>query len=105
MKRLQQKYGDFGLQVIMAHSAEYEFARDITNLRSAVQRYNITTIPVGYDKYNKTWEAYGNTYWPKHILIDYNGKESLTPSLMKYMTHMELILMALHPKFVLDTPA
>jgi thiol-disulfide isomerase/thioredoxin len=32
MKRLQQKYGDFGLQVIMAHSAEYEFSRDITNL-------------------------------------------------------------------------
>ena len=73
MKHLQQKYGEFGLQVIMAHSAEYEFAQDIINLRSAVKRYNIMTIPVGFDKYNKTWEAYGNTYWPKHILIDYNG--------------------------------
>lgn len=40
---------------------------------SAVQRYDITSIPVGFDKDNKTWEAYGNTYWPKHILIDYNG--------------------------------
>jgi thiol-disulfide isomerase/thioredoxin len=73
MKRLQQKYGQFGLEVIMAHSAEYEFAQDITNLRSAIQRYSVTNIPVGFDKYNKTWEAYGNTYWPKHILIDYNG--------------------------------
>lgn len=33
MKRLQEKYGKYGLQVILAHSAEYEFARDLSNLR------------------------------------------------------------------------
>ena len=27
----------------------------------------------GYDINNKTWQVYGNSYWPKHILIDRDG--------------------------------
>src|SRR5262245_34004502 len=73
MKRLQDKYNQNGLKIILAHSAEYEFARELSNFRKAVQRYNITEIPVGFDKNNKTWESYGNMYWPKHIIIDHNG--------------------------------
>ena len=73
MKRLQKKYKKYGLQVILAHSAEYEFAKDFSNFRKAIQRYNVTDIPVGFDSDNKTWDAYGNMYWPKHILIDHHG--------------------------------
>lgn len=73
MSRLQQKYGKYGLQVVQAHSAEYHFATDHANIKRALSRYNITDIPVGFDTNNKTWEAYGNMYWPKHVFIDHNG--------------------------------
>jgi thiol-disulfide isomerase/thioredoxin len=73
MRRLQQKYGNYGLQVIEAHSAEYHFATNPKNIRRALSQYNINSIPVAFDIHNKTWEAYGNMYWPKHILVDHNG--------------------------------
>jgi thiol-disulfide isomerase/thioredoxin len=73
MKRLQEKYSKYGFQVIQAHSAEYEFATKIENVRKALSRYKINNIPVGFDTNNSTWEAYGNMYWPKHVLIDHNG--------------------------------
>ena len=73
MRRLQQKYEKHGLQVIQAHSAEYHFATDHNNINRALERYNINYSPVAFDTNNKTWEAYGDMYWPKHILIDYNG--------------------------------
>jgi thiol-disulfide isomerase/thioredoxin len=73
MRRLQQKYSKYGFQVIQAHSAEYEFARDSKNIQKALLRYNIDSIPVAFDTNNKTWEVYGNMYWPKHVLIDHNS--------------------------------
>ncbi|HKG70793.1 MAG TPA: redoxin domain-containing protein, partial [Nitrososphaeraceae archaeon] len=73
MRRLQQKYGKYGLQVVQAHSAEYHFATDHTNIKRALSRYNINDVPVAFDINNKTWEAYGNMYWPKHVFVDHNG--------------------------------
>src|SRR5918912_718090 len=73
MKRLQEKYQKYGLQVIQAHSAEYEFARDVTNIHNALSRYDVRSIPLAVDSENKTWDAYGNSYWPKHVLIDQNN--------------------------------
>jgi len=73
MRRLQQKYGKYGLQVIQAHSSEYQFATEQNNIKRALARYDVTDIPVAFDVSNKTWDAYGNMYWPKHIFIDHNG--------------------------------
>jgi thiol-disulfide isomerase/thioredoxin len=73
MRRLQQKYGKYGLQVVQAHSAEYHFAKDHANIKRALSRYNINDVPVAFDINNKTWEAYGNMYWPKHVFVDHNG--------------------------------
>ena len=73
MKHLQQKYAKNGFQVIQAHSAEYNFAKDVSNIQRALLRYNIKNIPVAFETDNRIWEAYGNTYWPKHVLIDHNG--------------------------------
>jgi thiol-disulfide isomerase/thioredoxin len=73
MKRLQEKYLKYGFQVIQAHSAEYEFATNIQNVHKTVSHYKINNIPVGFDTNNSTWEAYGNMYWPKHVLIDHNS--------------------------------
>jgi thiol-disulfide isomerase/thioredoxin len=73
MKQLQRMFSEYEFQVIQAHSAEYEFATKIENISRALERYDITEIPVGVDSKNKTWQAYGNMFWPKHILIDSNG--------------------------------
>jgi hypothetical protein len=73
VKRLKEKYSKYGFQVIQAHSAEYQFASNNHNIHKAISRYKINNVPVAFDTNNKTWEAYGNMYWPKHLLIDHNG--------------------------------
>jgi hypothetical protein len=73
MKRLQQKYAKNGFHIIQAHSAEYNFAKDTSNIQRALTRYEINSIPVAINTNNRIWEAYGNRYWPKHVLIDHNG--------------------------------
>jgi hypothetical protein len=73
MKELQRRFSEYDFHVIQAHSAEYEFATKPENISRALERYDIKNIPVGIDANNKTWQAYGNTYWPKHVLIDSNG--------------------------------
>ena len=73
MRELQRRFSNYEFQVIQAHSAEYEFATKTEYISKALKRYDVTEIPVGVDSKNKTWQAYGNMYWPKHILIDSNG--------------------------------
>ena len=72
MRRLDEKYSKHGLVVVGAHSAEYSFAVNSSNIKKALARYGVN-FPTALDTKNKTWEAYGNMYWPKHILIDANG--------------------------------
>lgn len=72
IRRLNEKYSKHGLVVVGAHSAEYQFATNALNIKKALERYKVN-FPISLDTKNKTWEAYGNMYWPKHILIDSNG--------------------------------
>ncbi len=69
---LHRKYAEYGFTVVSVHCAEYEFAKNVSNVRKAVERYNVN-FPVGVDKENRTWQTYGNMYWPKHVLIDATG--------------------------------
>lgn len=69
---LRKKYHNEGLEVVGIHSAEYEFAKKEENIQNALRTYGIDTL-TGFDTNNKTWEIYGNSYWPKHILIDRDG--------------------------------
>lgn len=70
---LKKKYEKDGLEVIGIHSSEYEFARKEENILKALETYDLKNTITGFDITNKTWEAYGNSYWPKHILIDKDG--------------------------------
>lgn len=72
MRMLYKKYAEYGFTVVGVHCAEYEFAANASNVGKAVERYNVN-FPVGLDKENRTWQTYGNMYWPKHILIDAAG--------------------------------
>jgi len=73
IKEIRKKYEDKGLVIIPIHSAEYEFAKNIKNIKKAIETLNLREYVIGFDTKNKTWETYGNSYWPKHILIDKEG--------------------------------
>lgn len=73
MDKIKKKYGDKGLIVIPIHSSEYEFAKDVNNTKRAISALGLDGYITGFDTKNKTWEEYGNSYWPKHVLIDREG--------------------------------
>lgn len=67
-----QKYKDQGLVVVGIHTPEFDFEKDIANVRAATQQYGIQ-YPVVLDSNYGTWQAYGNLYWPHEYLIDIAG--------------------------------
>jgi thiol-disulfide isomerase/thioredoxin len=67
-----EKYNDKGLTIIGVHSPEFDFERDLNNVKNAVTKYNIK-YPVALDNLFATWNNYHNSYWPAHYLIDKNG--------------------------------
>jgi thiol-disulfide isomerase/thioredoxin len=73
VNKIKEKYQDKGLEIISIHSAEYEFAKDIANIEKAITELNLNKYLIGFDIKNKTWESYGNSYWPKHIFVDKQG--------------------------------
>ncbi|MGH9976298.1 MAG: redoxin family protein [Nitrososphaeraceae archaeon] len=67
-----QKYSDKGLVVVGVHSPEFQFEKNYTNVKDAVQRFGIK-YPVILDSDHGTWNAYKNNYWPRYYLIDTQG--------------------------------
>lgn len=66
------KYEDKGLVVIGIHTPEFDFEKDINNVKTAVKKFGIQ-YPVVLDSDYGTWNAYGNLYWPREYLIDIDG--------------------------------
>ncbi len=66
------KYADKGLLIIGVHSPEFEFEKDINNVKMATAKYSIT-YPVVLDNDHQTWTAFGNQYWPREYITDYQG--------------------------------
>ena len=67
-----EKYKDEGLEIVVIHTPEFAFEKDITNVREAVKKLGIN-YPVVLDNEYATWNAYGNRYWPHKYLIDIRG--------------------------------
>lgn len=67
-----EKYRDKGLEIVGVHTPEFEFEKNIENVRMAVKKYNVK-YPVVLDNDYATWNVYGNRYWPRKYLIDLNG--------------------------------
>ena len=67
-----QKYSDNGLAVVGVHSPEFQFEKNFTNVKDAVQQFGIK-YPVILDSDHGTWNAYKNNYWPRYYLIDSQG--------------------------------
>ncbi len=66
------KYTNQGLVVIGNHYPEFDFERDLNNLKEALVRLNVP-YPVAQDNDGGTWQAYRARYWPSLFLIDKQG--------------------------------
>ncbi|HUC39131.1 MAG TPA: redoxin family protein [Candidatus Acidoferrum sp.] len=72
LNTLQKEYGNNGLVIIGVSTPEFQFEHNLTNVESAVKRFNIT-YAVALDNNYSTWDAYHNEYWPADYFIDKNG--------------------------------
>jgi hypothetical protein len=68
-----KKYRDKGLVIIGVHSPEFEFEKDLGNIKNATVQYGIH-YPVASDANLDTWAAFNNQYWPAHYLINKDGQ-------------------------------
>ncbi len=66
------KYADQGLLIIGVHSPEFEFEKDVNNVKLAVSKYGIN-YPVVLDNDKETWKAFENNYWPRKYIADHEG--------------------------------
>ncbi|HXW12636.1 MAG TPA: thioredoxin family protein [Nitrososphaeraceae archaeon] len=67
-----QKYSDKGLVIVGIHAPEFEFEKNIDNVKQAVMRFGIK-YPVLLDNDHDTWNAFHNSYWPRKYLVDAEG--------------------------------
>ncbi len=72
LKDWYDKYHDKGLIIIGVHTPEFDFEKNLTNVKNAVQQDGIK-YPVALDSHFVTWLNFKNQYWPAHYLLDKNG--------------------------------
>lgn len=72
LKNWYETYKDKGLVIIGIHTPEFEFEKEADNVKKATERFHIL-YPVALDNNYKTWQAFSNSYWPAHYLIDQEG--------------------------------
>jgi thiol-disulfide isomerase/thioredoxin len=66
------KYADQGLLIIGIHSPEFEFEKDVENVKMAISKHGIN-YPVVMDNDMETWKAFENNYWPRKYIADHEG--------------------------------
>ncbi len=67
-----EKYKDQGLVIVGVHTPEFAFEHVQSNVSDAITRLGIK-YPVVQDNEYKTWNAFGNQYWPNEYLVDVDG--------------------------------
>jgi cytochrome c biogenesis protein CcdA/thiol-disulfide isomerase/thioredoxin len=72
LKAWYEKYKDQGLEIIAVHTPEFAFEKLEKNVEAAVKGFGIK-YPVILDNEYKTWNAFGNQYWPRKYLVDIDG--------------------------------
>ena len=68
-----EKYKDQGLVVIGVHAPEFEFEKNIDNVRWANRTMRIN-YPVAVDNEHLIWRAFKNQYWPALYFVDRQGR-------------------------------
>ncbi len=67
-----EKYKNQGLVVIGVHSPEFEFEKNVDNVRWAAKDMRID-YPIAIDSDQAIWRAFRNDYWPALYFIDAQG--------------------------------
>jgi hypothetical protein len=57
------KYKDQGLVVIGVHAPEFEFEKNVDNVRWAAKDMRVD-YPIAIDNDHAIWRAFNNEYWP-----------------------------------------
>ncbi|MDN5780882.1 MAG: thioredoxin family protein [Luteimonas sp.] len=73
VKQWHERYHGQGLVVVGVHTPEYGYERSVGNVEAAVKRFGIR-YAVAQDNGYRTWNAYGNRYWPALYLVDQDGR-------------------------------
>ena len=67
-----EKYKNQGLVVIGVHAPEFDFEKNIDNVRRAAKDMKID-YPVAIDSDHAIWRAFRNDYWPALYFVDAQG--------------------------------
>jgi thiol-disulfide isomerase/thioredoxin len=73
VKQWDERYRGQGLVVVGVHTPEFAYERGTRNVEAAVKRFGIG-YAVAQDNGYRTWNAYGNRYWPALYLVDRDGR-------------------------------
>jgi thiol-disulfide isomerase/thioredoxin len=68
-----EKYNNQGLVVIGVHTPEFEFEKNIDNVRRAAKDMKID-YPIAIDNEYSIWRALNNKYWPALYFVDAQGR-------------------------------
>ncbi|HEV2863680.1 MAG TPA: thioredoxin family protein, partial [Pyrinomonadaceae bacterium] len=68
-----EKYTDKGLVVLGVHTPEFEFEKDLDNVRPALKEMRVS-YPVAVDSDYAIWRAFKNQYWPALYFVDARGR-------------------------------
>jgi thiol-disulfide isomerase/thioredoxin len=66
------KYGGRELAVVGVHTPEFEFEKDLDNVRRALREMRVD-YPVAVDNDYAIWRAFNNQYWPALYFVDARG--------------------------------
>ena len=72
LREWHQTYASQGLVVIGNHFPEFDYEKDLGNLKQALVNLNVP-YPVVQDNDGLNWNAYHNQFWPTLYLIDKTG--------------------------------
>ena len=72
VRELYHLYNDKGLIVVGVHSPEFNYEKDLQNVKDAITRLDVP-YPVAIDNDFQTWNSFNNRYWPTLYLIDRRG--------------------------------
>lgn len=67
------KYAGQGLAVVGVHTPEFEFEKDLDNVRPALKELRLS-YPVAVDNDYAVWRAFENRYWPALYFVDARGR-------------------------------
>jgi len=68
-----ERYAGQGLVVLVVHTPEFEFERDLDNVRRAVKEIGLD-LPIAVDSDRAIWRAFKNEYWPALYAVDAQGR-------------------------------